>query len=64
MFGLVLNSLNKSRYEKLAIGYEFVPGALTTETCSHEASPFGRVCDAAATAALVESSVGYTKLPA
>ena len=42
IFGLVLNSLYTSRYEKLAMGYVSAPGALISETDSHDLSPAGR----------------------
>jgi hypothetical protein len=45
---LPLISLNKSRYEKLVIGYEFGPEALSIETLVHDLSPAGREIQATA----------------
>ena len=65
MLGLALMSLYRSRYEKLAIGYDFGPGALSIETLVHDLSPAGREFKATAlvTASWVESNEGSIKLP-
>jgi hypothetical protein len=57
--------LNKSRYEKLAIGYDFGPGTFNIETLVHDLSPAGREFKSTAllTASLVESNEGSIKLP-
>ena len=59
IFGLWINSLYTSRYEKLAMGYVSAPGALISETDSHDLSPAGRDFPTAATPAFVDSNVGF-----